>query len=132
MEEDSPKVVDNRQLFQQKETITSSVGKDIDKLTLFEGASGQSEQTRRQASIMTGQLKKHQVMESHLKVSMTSTADSKKISNTGQEARPSVLELREVFEPAKSSLEEKQGGKVVEVTVEHGLPAGLFKPFAHM
>ena len=46
VEEDSPGVVDNRQIFEQKETMTSSVGRDIDKLTLFEGASNQSEQAR--------------------------------------------------------------------------------------
>jgi hypothetical protein len=39
VEEDGPGVVDNRQLF---------VGKDIDKLKMFEGAGGQSEQARRQ------------------------------------------------------------------------------------
>jgi hypothetical protein len=131
VEEDSPRVVDNRQLFEQKEMIPSSLGKDIDKLKLFEGAGGQqSEQARRQASIRTGQLKEHQEVEGHVKVSMgdmmnknvTSTADSsKKMSNTGQEARPSVCDLREVFEPAR--LQEKQGDGVVEVTGGQGVEA---------
>jgi hypothetical protein len=38
--EDSPRMVDNRQLFEQKETVISCLDKDTNELKVFESASG--------------------------------------------------------------------------------------------
>ena len=40
VEEDSPRVVDNRQLFEQKETVIGCLDKDTNELKVFESASG--------------------------------------------------------------------------------------------
>ena len=40
MEEDSPRMVDNRQLFEQKETVIGCLDKDTNELKVFESASG--------------------------------------------------------------------------------------------